>query len=99
MIKANNVAGGSSYTESLIVTVGQVPNAPSSLALVQSLSATSFEVAWTADVYITNNVQTLSYRIYIDDNSGNGQSLYYDTANYAISTQATLSGFTFGNSY
>ena len=39
-IKAVNVAGESPYCEDLTITVGTVPNAPVSLAIVQTLSET-----------------------------------------------------------
>lgn len=48
---------------------------------------------------IASNVATTNYRIYVDDNSGNGKKLYYDTANYALSTEAIISGLTIGNTY
>ena len=35
----------------------------------------------------------------MDDLSGNGFSLYYDTIDYALATSATVSGLTVGNSY
>lgn len=54
---------------------------------------------WVADTYITNNLATTSYRLYLDDNSGNGEVLYYDTSLYAFTTKAIVSGLSLGNTY
>ena len=62
------------YSVPLVVTVGQPPNAPAgtpSLKVSRRLSETSVEIEWAAEVAIANNLPTSSYRLYVDDLSGN----------------------------
>lgn len=70
-LKAVNDAGDSEYSVPLVVTVSSVPNAPSSVQVSQRTSETSLELTWTPDVAVSGNLLTDSYRVYIDDLSGN----------------------------
>jgi len=96
-MKAVNSAGNSEYTEEITVTVGSVPNAPSNLAINERISATSVELKWDADIAIASNPATTAYRVYFND--GTGANLMFDSASYALTTRATISGLVLGNSY
>lgn len=93
-IKAVNDAGASAYSEPIVVTVGQPPNAPSSLVISRRISETSVELQWTADTPVAGNVATTSYRVYLDDLSGNM------VVPQNVSTpEIIFSGLTLGASY
>ncbi len=98
-IKAININGESPYSELLTVTVGKVPNAPVALAVRQIFSATSMQMTWNDGAAITDNPATLSFRIYLDDGSGNPPAKAFDSQNQAMTNIATLKNLVAGNSY
>ena len=70
-VKAVNAAGASEPSVALTVTVGQVPNAPSSVVVSRRFSETSVELQWAAGDAIPANLPTTAFRVYVDDLSGN----------------------------
>jgi len=93
-IKAVNDAGAGTLSVALVVTVGQPPNAPSGLTVSQRFSETSIELQWTTDTPIVGNVPTISYRVYLDDLSGN------PITPLNVSTpEIVLNGLTLGHTY
>ena len=93
-IKTINYAGNSSDSVDLIVTVGQEPNSPTNLRVITRLSETEVEIKWDEELAITDNLETLFYRVYVDDLSGN-------TVEPIVSTgsQKIISGLTRGAVY
>jgi hypothetical protein len=79
-LKAINAAGASPYTSGLVVTVGQAPNAPTGLTISQQYSATSLEMTWLAETTVSGNLPTTAYRVYLDDLSGNGKYVAFDSS-------------------
>ena len=71
MIKVVNVAGSSPLSVPLVVTVGQPPNAPTSLAISRRFSETSVEFQWADGSVIASNPATSTYHVFVDDGSGN----------------------------
>lgn len=74
----------------MTVTVGLIPTAPQNLIRVQALSETSIQVSWQPGLEIMSNPETLSYKIYLDDGSGNNPVVFWDSAGVALSNIATL---------
>ena len=99
-IKAVNFAGSGEYSEPVVITVGQVPSAPVDLAVLKIVSKTEIQITWEqgASISIVNPLTT-SYKIFLDDGSGNGPQLYYDSAPRALANIYTLSNLVTGNSY
>ena len=79
--------------------MGLVPNAPQNLRLHQIQSETEFVVAWEDSEPIADNVQTLSFRLYLDDGSGNIATLAYNTLDSALSNVARLNNLETGHKY
>ena len=93
-VKAVNAAGESDPSVALVVTVGQVPNAPSGVVIVRRFSETSVELQWAAGAEIPANPPSQGFRVYVDDMSGNVvKPLLVDTA------QAVVSDLVLGQSY
>ena len=76
-----------------------MPNAPVNLAIVQTLSATEIQIGWDPGSEIVSNPVTKSYRVYLDDGSGNDPVLWHDSASQAISTVALLRDLHTGMTY
>ena len=74
----------------MTVTVGLIPTAPQNLIRVQALSETSIQGSWQPGLEIMSNPETLSYKIYLDDGSGNNPVVFWDSAGVALSNIATL---------
>ena len=94
-----NHAGESIYSEPILFTVGHVPNAPKNLRMVEITSETSVRITWTQGDAITSNPETLAYRVYLDDGSGNEPALFYDTLSSALTNDVTLTGLKTGATY
>ena len=74
-IKSVNSAGESLYCEELKVIVGVVPNSPTGLLRRKIVSQSEIEVEWVSDVTVADNPETTSFRVYLDDLSGNEAGL------------------------
>lgn len=98
-IKALNVNGESGYSEDLKVTVGLVPSKPQNLQRIQMLSEDTIQVSWEPGLAISDNPATLSYRVYLDDASGNEAQIVWDSEGQALSNIATLAGLRTGSVY
>jgi hypothetical protein len=77
------------------VTVGQVPNSPTNVEVLQRVSETVIELTWTPDLAVADNLPTEFYRVYVDDLSGN------DIIPYNVSTNLIMldQGLAMGASY
>lgn len=98
-IKAINVNGESLYSEPLTITVGVVPNAPVALSIREIFTATSMQLTWDDGAAIASNPATTSYRVYLDDDSGNPPAKVFDSASQALTNIVTLNDLVAGNSY
>jgi hypothetical protein len=98
-LKAKNQAGFSTYSQTLVVKVGSVPNAPVSLTTVKFNIANEVQVTWNEGSAIAGNPPTLAYRVYLDDGSGNEPVLAYDTGKRALTNLVTIKGLTTGQTY
>lgn len=98
-LKTVNYAGDSSYSEILTVTVGLVPNAPQNLRITSQKEETSVSLAWDNEVSIANNPQTLAYKVYLDDLSGNAPALVFDTTGKALVNFYTITNLVLGKDY
>ena len=56
-------------------------------------------MSWQPGLEITLNPETLSYKVYLDDGSGNNPVVFWDSAGHSVSTVATLSGLRTGTVY
>jgi len=56
-------------------------------------------LAWSPETVIANNPATLAYKVYLDDLSGNGPALVFDTTGGALVYETTLSGLSLGHTY
>jgi hypothetical protein len=57
------------------------------------------KVGWTAESDIVGNVETTGYRVYVDDLSGNGMKLWFDSSKHAITTMTYITGLNVGQTY
>ena len=101
-LRAKNDKTEGSSSDTISVTVGSVPDAPSSLALISRPSKTSLIVEFTPDTLITNNVETTEYKVYRINSDGT-ESLLSTTsksANYQVTLpQDSNEPLTTGDSY
>jgi hypothetical protein len=93
-IKAVNDGGTSAASVSLAIIVGQVPNAPTGLAVSKRPSETTAELVWTAGVSISSNPATSVFYVYVADPSGNAP-----TPIVVSSPTVTLSSLALGETY
>jgi hypothetical protein len=98
-VKAVNIAGDSVYSQSLTVTVGIKPNAPTNLVINEILTASEIQVTWQDGAAITDNPPIIAYRVYLDDFSGNPPALIYDTGSGSLTNVFTVNGLTVGQTY
>jgi len=54
------------------------------------------QITWIDGASIANNPVTLSYRIYLDDRSGNPTKKVFDSQNFALTNIATLKNLVAG---
>lgn len=83
-VLATNYAGQSAYSVDLPITVGVVPNSPTTVRIVKILSHSSTMITWNSGAVVPLNPETLSFKVYLDDGFGGLPKLVYDTSGKAI---------------
>ncbi len=97
-LRATNDKAEGPASNTISITVGSVPNTPSTLAVASRPSNSSLTLSWTADVLITSNQETTAYRIY-RINADGSEEMLFTTENSSLNTKATLTRLTTGDTY